>query len=228
MFAKRALKNLRVAVLAADGFETIELVSPVKRLRKEGADVRIISLRKDAIRGMNHLSPGKKLRVDHTVGLARPRDYDALLIPGGLANPDSLRQSEDALAFVREFDRTGRPIATLCHGPWVLISAGLVSGRRLASWPAIQDDIRNAGGSWIDATTVRDANWLTSRSPRDLPAFNQAMVSLFADRASRSIALARPRLEPRRDWAPWLLTASVLAGALCALTLRQQAWRRFA
>jgi len=226
MFAKRTLRGLRIAVLAADGFEQTELTVPVKRLRKEGADVRIVSLRPGRIRGMNLLATGKKVPVDHTLPTARARDYDALLLPGGFMNPDFLRQSEPALEFVRDFDRTGRPIATICHGPSVLISAGLVQGRRLAAWPGIKDDVRNAGGTWVDAAVVRDGNWLSSRSPLDLPAFNHAMVSLFSDRGSRSVALARPKLRPRRSWAPWLLTASVLASALCALALRYASLRR--
>jgi protease I len=178
--ANRILSGVRVAILAADGFEQVELTRPREQLVEHGAEVEIVSLRPGSIRGMNLLAPGKKVKVDRTVFTADPRDYDALLIPGGFVNPDYLRQSDRALEFVRAFDSAGKPIAAICHGPWVLISAGLVRGRRLASWPGIQDDVRNAGGIWEDMAVVKDGNWITSRHPGDLLQLDQAIVEHFS------------------------------------------------
>jgi protease I len=182
--AKRELADVRVAILAADGFEQVELTRPRRALLEHGAEVEIISLRPGSIRGMHLLIPGIKVKVDRTILTADPNDYDGVLIPGGFVNPDFLRQSERVLQFVREFDRSGRPIATLCHGPWVLISAGLVRGRRLASWPGIQDDTRNAGGIWEDRAVVVDGNWVSSRSPMDLLQFNRAIIEHFDPNAT--------------------------------------------
>lgn len=178
--ASRELSGVRVAILAADGFEQVELTRPCKQLLRHGASVEVISLRKGAIRGMNMLSKGAKVHVDRTVFTADPHDYDALLLPGGMANPDYLRQSDAALDFVRSFDRAGKPIAAICHAPWVLISAGLVRGRRLTSWPGIKDDVINAGGIWEDQALVRDGNWISSRSPLDLKQFDEAIVEHFS------------------------------------------------
>jgi protease I len=175
----KQLEDVRVAIIAVDGFEESELVRPMRRLAKEGANVEVISLRRGSIRGMNFLRPGEKVRVDRTIFTADSEDYDALMIPGGLTNPDLLRQSGRVLDFVREFDEAGKPIATLCHGPWVLISAGLVAGRRLTSWPGIRDDVENAGGEWRNRSVVADGNWITSRGPHDLMQFNRAMVEHF-------------------------------------------------
>ncbi|WPB78983.1 type 1 glutamine amidotransferase domain-containing protein [Archangium violaceum] len=197
--ARKTLRGIRVGVLAADGFEQVELTIPVKALRKRGAQVDIISLHKGHIRGMNLMWPGKKVRVDETVDKVRPTDFDALLIPGGFVNPDKLRQSEEVLDFVREFDRHGRPIATLCHGPWVLVSAGLASGRKLASWPGIKDDLRNAGAQWMDEPGVRDDRWFSSRSPLDMRHFIKGMVSLFDEYAPRNHPV-----EKRSHWGRWL------------------------
>src|SRR5690348_2707111 len=160
--ATKRLQGLQVAALVADGFEQVELTFPKSRLEKEGATVEVISLRPGSVRGMNLLYPGKKVHVDRTIFTATASDYDALLQPGGFINPDFLRQSESALEFVREFDRAGKPIAVICHGPWVLVSAGLVRGRRLTSWPGIKDDVMNAGGMWEDSALVRDRNWVSS------------------------------------------------------------------
>ena len=193
MRRERRLKGLKVAVLAADGFEQIEVTRPLKELLRQGAAADIVSLHRGGIRGMNRLDPGTKLRVNRTVDDVRAVDYDALLIPGGFVNPDLLRQSERARTFTLAFDVAGKPIATLCHGPWVLVSAGLVRGRRLAAWPGIQDDIRNAGGTWVDQPLVRDGNWVSSRSPLDLLAFERGMVDLFEEAPRRSAVRARPR-----------------------------------
>lgn len=200
--ARKTLKGIRVGALVADGFEQVELTLPMRALRKRGAQVDVISLHKGCIRGMNLMYPGKKVPVDDTVDHVRPKDFDALLIPGGYVNPDALRQNEDALDFVREFNWLGRPIATLCHGPWVLVSAGLVKGRKLAAWPGIKDDIRNAGGQWMDESGVRDELWFTSRGPQDIRHFIKGMVSLFAEKAPRNHPV-----EKRFHWGRWLFAA---------------------
>lgn len=207
---QQVLDGVRVAVIAADGFEQVELTRPVKALMKHGADVEVVSLRPGSIMGMNLLFPGKRVRVDRTVSTADAAQYDALHIPGGFVNPDLLRQSDKVLEFVREFERVGKPISTLCHGPWVLISAGLVHGRRLAAWPGIRDDVRNAGGEWVDEAVVHDANWVSSRSPEDLPAFDRAIVAHFAEAVGREA----PSRVADVSWGRWLVgTAAVAAGA---------------
>lgn len=218
---KHTAKGLRVAALAADGFEQIELTKPLKALEQAGAVVEVISLRKGHIQGMNLMAPGKRVKVDRLVKDADPGLYDALLLPGGHINPDLLRQSEAALEFVSAFDAAEKPIAVICHGPWVLVSAGLVQGRRLTSWPNIKDDIINAGGIWEDAAVVRDRNWVSSRSPQDLPAFEKAMLELFASHTP----LRPHRLETRRRGgaAKWLLGGLLAAGASYAYTrLKEQ------
>ncbi len=201
--ARKTLKGIRVGVLAADGFEQVELTVPVKALRKRGAQVDIVSLHKGKIRGINFMWPGKKVAVDETVDRVRPKDFDAILIPGGFQNPDALRQSEAVLDFVREIDRLQRPIATLCHGPWVLVSAGLVSGRKLSAWPGIKDDLRNAGAEWVDESGVRDERWFSSRGPHDMRHFIKGMVQLFAEHAPRN----HPVPESRTHWGRWALAA---------------------
>jgi protease I len=182
----RPLQGLRVAVLAADGFDQVEMTVPLRRLAREGADVKIVSLHGGRIRGANFIWPGRSVKVGATLVQARSSDFDALYIPGGFANPDLLRQSARALTFVSDFASLGKPIATLGHGPWVLISAGLVRGRRLTSWPGIADDVMNAGGSWIDEPVVVDGQLLTSRSPADLPHFDDALIECFASSLGHS------------------------------------------
>ena len=216
--ARHALQGLRVAALAADGFEQVELTVPLKALKRAGANVEIVSLRPGTIRGMNLLLPGKQVSVDRLIGAADPAAYDALLLPGGFVNPDFLRQSEDALAFVRAFDAAGKPIAVICHGPWVLASAGLVRGRVLTSWPGIKDDLINAGAIWEDQAVVRDGNWVSSRGPHDLPKFKRAMCELFAERMavlpreSSSASAARVG----RGRGRWVVRGLLLAGAAYA------------
>ena len=205
----RVLKNRRVAVIAADGFEEVELTAPVKALRAAGANVDIISLRPGKIRAMNHHKPSRQISVDRSITDAQPANYDALLIPGGLISPDMLRQSEEVRDFVRKFDRQRKPIAAICHGPWILASSDLLEGRTLTSWPAIRDDLVNAGAIWIDREVVRDGNWVTSRSPMDMDAFISAMTNLFSQ--SSPIQAARNRAStssPRtRQLSPDLLNA---------------------
>jgi protease I len=207
------LTGLRVAVIATDGFEQVELTSPVEALEDHGAEVEIVSVHRGRIRGMNHLYPGKKVSVDRTFKTAAAEDYDAVLIPGGLANPDTLRQDERVLDFVRAADRAGKPIAVICHAPWVLVSAGLVVRRVLTSWPGIRDDVRNAGGVWHDLPVVRDRNWVSSRGPHDLPQFNRAMLELFAER--QAVAPSHPA-EHRRERGGLPLGKLLLGGLAAA------------
>jgi protease I len=182
----RRLRGRRIAVLATDGFEKVELTIPMRALQLAGAKVDVISLRHGRIRGVNLHMPATRVRVDKTTTEADPADYDGLLIPGGFINPDLLRQSAQARHFVREFADAGKPIATLCHGPWVLASAGLLQGRTLTSWPGIRDDLVNAGATWLDREVVKDGNLLTSRGPQDMAAFIPAIVEHFAGAASHS------------------------------------------
>jgi protease I len=175
------LINKRVAILAADGFEQAELEQPMTALERVGADVCIVSPQDGKIQGMNHLEKGDSFDVDLSLADAHAADFDALLIPGGLANPDTLRSTPEAVNFVREFADAGKPIASICHGPWVLIEAGIVNGRRMTSWPAIQTDIRNAGGEWVDQEVVVDNGLVTSRKPGDLRAFNSKMIEEFSE-----------------------------------------------
>jgi protease I len=199
---ERKLAGREVAVLIADGFEVSEFSVPVSALRLEGARITVVSLRHGRIRGVNLHEPAHRVRADLTVDEADPADFDALLIPGGLINPDLLRQSAGARAFVADFDHANKPIASLCHGPWVLASAGLVEDRTMTSWPGIRDDLVHAGATWLDEDVVRDGNWVTSRGPQDLAAFVPAVVELFAEAAPtrarhpRREASAAQRSEP--------------------------------
>lgn len=208
----RPLKGRRVAVLAVDGFEMVELAVPVAALRAEEADVDIVSLRQGRIRGVNLHEPASRVAVDRTLSEVEVADYDALLIPGGFINPDLLRQSETARRFVREFDASGKPIATLCHGPWLLSSAGLVEGRTMTSWPGIRDDLVNAGATWLDREVVRDRNWLTSRGPQDMVPFLKALVDHFARGESArhaSTARGRETSSPQRNAPPALVIGAM-------------------
>jgi protease I len=174
------LNGMRVAILALDGFEEVELTEPKKALEKAGAKVDVISEKSGEIQGFQHHDKAGKARVDRTISEARPDEYDALMLPGGALNADSARANEGFRRFIYEMDRAGKPMAAICHAPWELISAGILDGRKLTSWPTIQDDIRNAGGHWEDREVVVDANLVTSRGPKDLPAFNREVIRLFA------------------------------------------------
>ena len=178
---KKRLQGVRVAVLAADGVEQIELTSPWKALRKAGAEVYLISLRRGKIQAVNALVPGDRIPVDATIDEVHPASFAALLLPGGFVNPDLLRQNDKALQFVRAFARTGRPIAAICHAPWLLASAGYLSGRTVTSWPGIQDDVRNAGAQWKNQAVVVDGNLLTGRGPQDVKKFNKRVVAHFSE-----------------------------------------------
>jgi protease I len=174
------LKRKKVAILAADMFERVELEEPRKALENAGADVEIVSIHDGEIQGFDHFDPANTVPVDRTVEEASADDYDALLVPGGVGNPDQLRGDENAVAFVRAFHDAGKPMAVICHGPWVLVESGAVRGRRLTSWPTLETDIRNAGGEWADEEVVVDGNLVTSRKPDDIPAFNREMLRIFS------------------------------------------------
>jgi deglycase len=174
------LEGKKVAILAADMFERVELEEPRKALEREGATTEVVSIHDGEIQGFDHFDPARKVKVDKTVEEISIDDYDALLIPGGVGNPDQLRGDENAVAFVRDFAASLKPMAVICHGPWVLVEAGVARGRRLTSWPTLQTDIRNAGGTWVDEEVVVDDGIVTSRKPDDIPAFNEQMIEQFA------------------------------------------------
>ena len=165
----------------ADGFEQVEMTKPREALQEAGAETKIVSPSSGKIQGMNHADKGDKFDVDIELKNARPEEFDALMIPGGLMNPDQLRSTEEALDFTRHFFETGKPVAAICHGPWVLIDAGVVRGRTVTSWPAIKTDLRNAGANWVDREVVVDNGLVTSRRPDDIPAFNEKMVEEFGE-----------------------------------------------
>lgn len=175
------LKGKKVAILAADYFEQVELTKPRDALEEAGAEVKIVSPKSGQIQGMNHADKGDKVDVDLTLDEADPDDFDALMIPGGTMNPDTLRSTPAALEFTRHFFQAGKPAAVICHGPWVLADAGVARGRKLTSWPAIQMDLKNAGAEWVDEEVVVDNGLVTSRKPDDIPAFNRKMIEEFAE-----------------------------------------------
>ena len=174
------LKGKKVAILAADMFERVELEEPRKALEGAGAMVDVVSIRDGEIKGFDHFDPASTVKVDRTVAEVSPDDYDALLVPGGVGNPDQLRGDQNAVAFVRGFHDAGKPMAVICHGPWVLVESGVVRGKRVTSWPTLETDIRNAGGDWVDEEVVVDGNVVTSRKPDDIPAFNREMLRIFS------------------------------------------------
>jgi protease I len=185
--ASGPLAGKRVAILVEQGFEQPELLQPRQALDRAGATTVVISPRSGTVRAWNSTDWGTTVPVDVTLGTAKAADYDALLLPGGVINPDKLRIDPAAIAFIRSFVTAGKPIAAICHGPWTLIEAGGVKGRRMTSWPSLKTDLTNAGAQWVDAQVVRDGNLVTSRKPDDIPAFNVEMISAF----SQAIAQAR-------------------------------------
>lgn len=174
------LEHLRVAVLATDGFEESELTEPVQALKEAGAKVEIIAPRKGEIQAFRHFDKTLKVPVDRTLKEAKAESYDALLLPGGALNADAMRVLPEARNFIQRMDAAGKPIAAICHAPWELISAGIVKDRLLTSYPTIQDDVRNAGGFWVDREVAVDQDLVTSRQSSDLPAFNKQMIRIFA------------------------------------------------
>jgi protease I len=175
------LQGKTIAILATDMFEQVELVEPRKALDQAGATTELVSLEEGEIQGFDHYDKADKFPVDKTVEEASASDYDGLLLPGGVGNPDTLRMDENAVSFVRDFFEQGKPVAAICHGPWTVVEAGVVRGRTLTSWPSLQTDIRNAGGTWVDEEVHVDQGLVTSRKPDDIPAFNAKMVEEFAE-----------------------------------------------
>jgi protease I len=233
------LEGRRIAALAADGFEKVELVVPMKALRAAGAKVDVISLRHGNIRGVNLHEPASRVHVDKTIAEANPDDYDGLLLPGGFINPDLLRQSAEAREFVRAFDAAGKPIASLCHGPWVLASAGLLRGRTLTSWPGVRDDLVNAGAIWLDEPFVRDGNLVTSRGPQDLVPFVQGCLEHFsrdapiARRGEQAVSRSAPQADHPPNivlgvmkWLPKPSLRTALGLGVVAAVFMATKWRR--
>jgi protease I len=175
-----SLKNKRVAILATDGVEQVELLEPRKALQQAGANTEVVSPKSGQIKGWDHTDWGEKIDVDTELKNANPNQYDALLLPGGVMNPDHLRQDPEAVSFVKAFFQANKPVAAICHGPWLLVEADVVRGRKLTSWPSLQTDIRNAGGEWADEQVITDNGLVTSRKPDDIPAFNKKMIEEFA------------------------------------------------
>jgi protease I len=175
------LRGLNVAILVADGFEQVELTEPRKALDGAGARSSIVSPKTGEVQGWNHFEKGDMFPVDVALTSANADDYDALLLPGGVANPDQLRMIPEAVDFIKAFVKVGKPIAAICHGPWTLIEADAVRNRKLTSWPSLKTDLRNAGADWVDEEVVVDNGIVTSRKPQDLPAFNKKMIEEFAE-----------------------------------------------
>jgi protease I len=191
------LAGKTIAIVVGNGFEQIEMTQPRQALEAEGAATYLVSTEKDEVRAWKHREWGDTFEVDVSIDKAKPEEFDALLIPGGVMNPDQLRTDKDVLAFVRSFFDAGKPVAAICHGPWVLIDAGVLEGRRVTSWPSIRADLRNAGAEVLDQEVVVDNGLVTSRKPDDIPAFNQKMIEEFAEgahRGDRPTAVTQPSL----------------------------------
>jgi protease I len=177
----KPLKHKTIAFLATDGVEQVELTRPWEAMQSAGAEVHLISLESGELQGFNHLDKGDRFRVDRTIDSARASQYDGLCLPGGVANPDALRTNEQAVEFVREFFEQAKPVAAICHAPWLLVEADVIDGRTLTSWPSLKTDIENAGGTWVDKEVVVDHGLITSRKPDDLEAFCTKAVEEFAE-----------------------------------------------
>jgi protease I len=177
--AKDKLRGLRVAIMVTDGFEQVELLEPRRALDEAGAETRLVSPKPDRVRGWDFTDWGDDIPVDVPLEQARSQDFDALLLPGGVMNPDTLRTIPAAVAFAKAFFDADKPVAVICHGPWTIIETGAARGRRIASWPSLKTDLRNAGAEWRDEEVVVDHNLVSSRKPDDIPAFNREMIALF-------------------------------------------------
>ncbi len=174
------LKGKKIAILATDGFEQAELIDPRKALNNAGATTVVIAPKNGEIKGWNKKDWGQAVKVDQVLADANPHDYDALVLPGGVMNPDNLRMDPAAVNFVRQFVSTGKPVAAICHGPWTLVEAGALKGKTVTSWPSLKTDIKNAGGNWVDQAVVTDGQFIFSRKPDDIPAFNKAIIEAVA------------------------------------------------
>ena len=189
------LKGKKIAILATDGVEQVELVEPRKALEEAGAETELLSLADGEIQAFDHLDHADRLAVDRKVADARPDEFDGLLVPGGVANGDFLRADADAVRFVADFAATKRPIASICHGPWILVEAGIVKGATITSYPSLKTDIENAGGTWVDEEVHVDSGLTTSRNPDDLPAFTAKMIEEFAEGAHEDAPQPEGRFE---------------------------------
>jgi protease I len=179
--ANESINGKRIAFLATCGVEQVELTEPWQAVENAGATAELVSIKSGEIQGFNHDKPGDKFNVDHTVGNVSAEDYDGLVLPGGVANPDTLRANEEAVDFVRDFFKQGKPVAAICHGPWMLVEADVIEGRTLTSYPSIKTDIRNAGGNWVNEEVVVDNGLVTSRKPEDLKAFCAKTIEEIAE-----------------------------------------------
>jgi protease I len=186
-----SLKGMRIAILATDGFEQSELTEPRKALDAAGAETDVIAPKPGKIRGWNHKEWGQDVAVDQALDKVDADDFDALLLPGGVMNPDSLRMQPRAVAFVKSFFDAGKPVGAICHGPWTIVESGAARGHRMTSWPSLKTDIQNSGAEWVDEEVVVDENLVTSRKPDDLPAFNREIVKLFSRAMSADGATRR-------------------------------------
>ena len=180
------LQGLKVAILIENGFEQVEMTQPRKALDQVGASTAVVSPRSQRVRGWNFSDWGEEFAVDVPLDQADPQEFDALLLPGGVMNPDTLRMQPPAVDFVKAFFDADKPVAVICHGPWTIIETGAARGRRIASWPSLKTDLRNAGAEWVDQEVVIDGNLVSSRKPDDIPAFNRAMLDVFSNRRARA------------------------------------------
>jgi protease I len=191
------LNGKRVAILVAEGFEQVEMTGPRKALDDAGAETKIVSPAKGEVQGWNHYTPAERFNVDVPVEQANAGEFDALMLPGGVANPDQLRMNPKAVQFVRSFFDEGKPIGVICHGPWTLIEAGVVEGRTMTSWPSLKTDLENAGAKWVDQEVVVDRGLVSSRNPKDIPAFSRKIVEEFAE-GSHGPGLSRHARDEKR------------------------------
>jgi protease I len=183
--AQNTLNGIKVAILATDGVEQVELLKPRQALDQAGAKTQVVSPKSGKIKGWNFTEWGEQIPVDLELNSANPEQFDALLLPGGVMNPDKLRMEPKAVQFVKSFFQSGKPVAAICHAPWTIIEAGEAKGRRITSWPSVKTDLKNAGANWVDEEMVRDGNLVSSRRPDDIPAFNRGMIELFEQTAAK-------------------------------------------